>query len=245
MTHSELYNNKIFINNNIYQKTENDILLKDLYSVIYNQKFIFSKRFSSSYINTPSVVGDNFLIVNGDFRQLASVGDKLTIFLSPSNMVDNITNITYNGTTTTFDFNNLILNNGTFSFQIEPAFVNSKIILEKTLDLGYTLESISKDGSCSYEEAYYYQILINYLIVFSNIVELYTSNNTIKKEDLVNLISDFKLVCIRNNMVCKYNAGSVFDNFISKIKIGINSDVIIIVDNEDGFILKGTGLTLT
>lgn len=96
-------------------------------------------------------------------------------------------------------------------------------------NLGYMREEVGKDGSCEYLQLFYWQALVSYLIKYKFFLSKVCVGN---KDSLDQFKKDWKIDCIRNTVLCRYNKTKHFDKLLELA--GVNS-----LDGLDNMVLGG------
>lgn len=104
-------------------------------------------------------------------------------------------------------------------------YLFNKGILKSLSDKGYSQASRGEDFICTYTELFYYQSLVQYLIIFQEEV----SKTCLSASQINSLKDDFGFSCIRKTMYCKYNSTKILDDLL-KIALGEDGVDFMVLD---------------
>lgn len=100
-------------------------------------------------------------------------------------------------------------------------------IKEKT-DLGFYKDERGKQSFCTWEELYFFQILVDYFILLK---DAFYKLECPTLEDIEKLKEDFNLKCIRLTILCKFGNTSLYDKLLQKL--GITTEGLDNMTEED------------
>lgn len=106
-------------------------------------------------------------------------------------------------------------------------------IVKTNIDKSILLGSIGKNSDFEIENLFYLEALIGHLIRFKNDVDLICGDSDFDTK-FATLESCYKLVCIRNTMVCKFKTEKIFDQMYAALNLCGNPSLSIFWENNTG-----------
>lgn len=95
---------------------------------------------------------------------------------------------------------------------------NEGFLKEKS-DLGFYQDERGKESSCTYEELFFFQTLVDYFI---NLKDAFYKIQCPVQSDIDKLKSDYKLDCIRKYILCKFGNTNLYDKML--VELGLTID---------------------
>jgi hypothetical protein len=109
----------------------------------------------------------------------------------------------------------------------------SEGFLKEKVDRGFYLDERGRDASCTYEELFFFQTLVDYFILMK---DAFFKIECPEQTDIDSLKEDYNLACIRNTVLCKFGNTALYDKLLQKLGIGIDGLNYMIEEfyDEDG-----------
>lgn len=113
------------------------------------------------------------------------------------------------------------------------------------IDNIYKIDVIGKDSKCLPNELFDLSALIDLLMDYESYVNRFIDNDSITEAHLTQTITDYNLVCIRNQILCRYEDSNIFDAMFALLTTGTAINQFQIVNTDAGYIQIGSTLEIT
>lgn len=92
----------------------------------------------------------------------------------------------------------------------------SEGFLKEKADLGFYQDERGKSSSCTWEEMFFFQTLVDYFILMK---DAFFKIECPEQVDIDNLTNDYNLNCIRKTILCKFGNTDLYDKLYKKLNI--------------------------